>query len=606
MFVVIAAHARRVRCGTMRATVGGGQYETGGTGVNAAEALVQMLIDTGVTHMFGLPGDTSMTFYDALYHRRDALRHVMFRDERSASFAADAYARFTNRVGVTEGPSGGGATYIIPGVAEAHGSATPLLCLTTDTPVSEEGRGVLTELDQVALFTAVTKWTTKIKRGESLPDTLRRALRLATSGRPGAVHLALPADVLAEGIGDAATYTDPLWGSTPAAPVRPDPAAVERAARLIERAARPVIVAGGGVHASRAWESLARFAESLNIPVATSINGKGSIAETSPVSLGVVGGNGGRPYTRRAVMEADLVFFIGTRTDSVTTLNWSLPAKPERGGPTVVHLDVEPWETGNNYRAAVPLVGDARLGLDDLLSAIDDPTATGQRNASRIAALQEQADAWWEGVDADSRSDMQPIHPARLIRHLRDALPDDPLIVADPGTPTPFLAAQFPARVAGRSFAIPRAHGGLGYAVGGVVGAAMAARPGQRVVAMMGDGSFGMSCGDLETIARLNLPVVVILCNNGSYGWIKELQHLYHDRRYHSVDFSTTTDHPAIARAFGMNAARVTDPALLERAIQDALADGGPSFLDITTAPPMTQTPPVAAWEDAVAARGKR
>lgn len=570
--------------------------------MNAAEALVQMLVDTGVTHIFGLPGDTSMTLYDALYHRRDAIRHVMFRDERSASFAADAYARFTNRIGVTEGPSGGGATYIVPGVAEAHGSAVPLLCLTTDTPVAEEGRGVLTELDQVTLFTAVTKWTTKIKTSEGLPDAVRRALRLATSGRPGATHLSLPADVLAGEIGDASTHTDPLWGSTPAAPVRPDPAATERAARLIEGAERPVIVAGGGVHASRAWDALTRFAETLDIPVATSINGKGSIAETSAVSLGVVGGNGGREYAGRAVMEADLLFLIGTRTDSVTTLNWTLPAKPERGGPAVIQLDMEPWEVGNNYRAAVPLVGDARLALEDLLAAVERPAAVGARNAPRIAALGEEAAAWWERVAADGRSDMRPIHPARLIRDLRAILPDDPLIVADPGTPTPYLAAQFAARVAGRGFAIPRAHGGLGYAIGGVVGAAMAARPGQRVVAMMGDGSFGMSCGDLETISRVKAPVVVILCNNGSFGWIKELQHLYHDRRYYSVDFSTETDYGAVARAFGFKSARIADPHDLEGALRIAFADGGPYFLDILTAPPMEETPPVAAWQAAVAA----
>ncbi len=575
--------------------------------MNAAEALVQMLSDTGVSHIFGLPGDTSMGLYEALYDRTDTIRHVMFRDERSAAFAADAYARFTNRVGVTEGPSGGGATYILAGVAEAQGSAVPMLCLTTDTPVREEGRGVLTELDQVALFRPVTKWTTKVKTAPGLPDALRRALRLATSGRPGAAHLALPADVLAEDIAGASTHTDVRWGRTPSVPVRPDPDAISQAARLIERAERPVVVAGGGVHMSGAWDALTRFANALNIPVATSINGKGSIAETDRLSLGVTGGNGGRPYTRRAVANADLLILIGTRTDSVTTLNWTLPAKPEAGGPTVIHLDVEPYETGNNYDA-LPLVGDARLGLDDLLTAVENAAAVRARNAGYVAALDAEAEAWCERVDIAARSNATPIHPARLVRTLRDALTnasandDDPLIVADPGTPTPYLAAQFPVRRAGRSFAIPRAHGGLGYAIGGVVGAAMAARPGQRVVAMTGDGSFGMSCGDLETIARLNLPVVVILCSNGSYGWIKELQHLYHERRYQSVDFSTDTDHAAIARAFGLRAATVTDPADLAGAIQHALADGGPQFLDVRTAPPMTETPPVAAWEDAVAA----
>jgi acetolactate synthase-1/2/3 large subunit len=397
-------------------------------------------------------------------------------------------------------------------------------------------------------------------------------------------------------------HVDPLWGSTPAAPVRPDPAAIERAARLIEQARRPVIVAGGGIHAARAHLALTHFAELLNIPVATSINGKGSIAETSAVSLGVVGGNGGRPYARRAVAEADCIFFIGTRTDSVTTLNWSLPARPEQGGPAVIQLDVEPWEVGNNYHAAVALVGDARLALDDLLAAIDDPAAVGKRNAERIAALDLEAAAWWDQVRRDAARDDVPIHPARLVHNLRDLLPDDPLIVADPGTPTPYLSAQFETRIAGRQFAIPRAHGGLGYAIGGVVGAAMAARPGQRVVAMMGDGSFGMSCGDLETLSRVGAPVVTILCNNGSFGWIKELQHLFHGQRYYSVDFSTETDYCAIARAFGFRAARVSDPAALDSALRTAFADGGPYFLDVLTAPPMTETPPVASWEAAAMA----
>ena len=182
---------------------------------------------------------------------------------------------------------------------------------------------------------------------------------------------------------------------------------------------------------------------------------------------------------------------------------------------------------------------------------------------------------------------------------MRDALDDDAIIVADPGTPTPFLSAQYELRRAGRTTVIPRAHGGLGYAIPGVVGAWYAGH-GRRVVGMTGDGSFGMSVGELETITRLGLPIVIIQCSNGTFGWIKELQHLYHDDRYFGVDFNPV-DYAAIARGFGFRAAQVTDPDDVERAVREALADGGPYFLDIVTESPVTETPPVAAWTAAEA-----
>src|SRR3954451_24769227 len=203
--------------------------------MNAAEALVQMLIDTGVSHIFGLPGDTSMTFYDALYHKGSGIRHVMFRDERSASFAADAYARFTNRIGVTEGPSGGGATYIIPGVAEAQGSAVPLLCLTTDTPVSQHGRGVLTEFDQESLFRPITKWNSRINSPATMAEMTRRAVRMAMSGRPGAVQLSLPTDSLEGETPDDSVYGAPDFEFAPALRTRPDATLVHRAADAISK-----------------------------------------------------------------------------------------------------------------------------------------------------------------------------------------------------------------------------------------------------------------------------------------------------------------------------------------------------------------------------------
>ena len=174
--------------------------------MQGARALVNVLAESGVQHVFGLPGDTGMAFYDALRDARSVIEHVMTRDERSASFMADVYARVSGRVGVCEGPSGGGATYILPGVAEAQGSAIPLLCLTSDTPVDQQGRGVLTELDQESLFRPVTKWNTRVSSAATMAEAARRAIRMATAGRPGATHLSLPTDVLEGETPDSSVY----------------------------------------------------------------------------------------------------------------------------------------------------------------------------------------------------------------------------------------------------------------------------------------------------------------------------------------------------------------------------------------------------------------
>lgn len=567
--------------------------------MQGARALVAVLAESGVEHIFGLPGDTGMSFYDALFDTRDQITHVMTRDERSASFMADVYARVSGRVGVCEGPSGGGATYIVPGVAEAHGSAIPLLCLTSDTPVDQQGRGVLTELDQEALFRPVTKWNTRIASSRTIAEATRRALRMATSGRPGGVHLALPTDSLEGETPDESVYGIPDFGTAPALRTRPDPALVQRAADAIEAAHRPVIVAGGGVLTSGAWDELTRFAEGLNVPVATSLNGKGSIAETSPVAIGVVGGNGARPYTNACVANADLVIFVGSRTDSTTTHHWTVPMP--HGGPAAIQIDVEPREIGNNYRLVAPVAGDAKLALADLFEAIDHPERLRARHQTRIDALVADRDRYWADVERQARDDGQPIKPQRVVRALRELLDDDAIIVADPGTPTPYLGAQYELRQAGRTTVIPRAHGGLGYAIPGVVGAAFAA-PGRRVVAFTGDGSFGMAVGELETISRLNLPIVVVQSANNTYGWIKELQHLYHDDRYFSVDFNPV-DYAAIARGFGFGSRHVTQPSDVGPALAEALADGGPYFVNIVTESQITETPPVAAWVDAEAAR---
>lgn len=573
--------------------------------LNAAQALVAMLQAYQVRYVFGVPGDTSIPFYDALYQARDTLTHIMTRDERGASYMADVYARLSGKPGVCEGPSGGGATYLIPGLAEANASSIPLIAFTSDTPLEAAGRNVLTELDQGALFEAVTKWHTVLTRGERVPEVMRKAFRLATTGRPGPVQITLPEDVLEESVGSHASfYAEDVCATYPAYRTAADPEAVTQAAGLLLQAQRPVIVAGGGAAISGAWDELTALAELLSIPVGTSINGQGSIAETHPLSLGVVGGNGARSYANEIILAADLVVYVGCKTDSVTTLNWTLP-NSNGSGPKVIQIDADPVEIGNTYPIAAGLAGDARTTLRALLAELRGRLARHNGTAERepwadFAGLRA---AWFAAQEDKSASNTSPLKPQRVMRALQNVLPRHSVIVADAGTGTPFTSAYYPSP-AGRHIIIPRGYGGLGYALPGVVGAKLA-RPDAPVVGLVGDGSFGMSCGELETIARLRLPVVILLFNNAMFGWIKNLQHLYRQQRYLSVDFSADTDYASIARAFGLDGLRIDDGAALEDTLTKALASGRPTFIEVSSESELTEVPPVEKWLQAAAAQAE-
>lgn len=572
--------------------------------MNGAEIVVRMLLAHGVKHVFGVPGDTTMPLYDAFHAARGDLTHVMARDERSAGFMADAYARLAYRPGVCEGPSGGGATYSVPGVAEANGSSIPLICLTTDIPLADEDRGTLTALDQELLFKAVVKWNTTVKRAVILPDALRRAFRMATTGRPGAVHVVLPEDVLVEETPAPRLTADPACCAYPAYRVRAGEEETRALFDALARARRPVIVAGGGVVISQAWDELTELATLLHLPVGSTINGKGSIAEDHPWSLGAIGGNGGRPYANDLLGEADTILYIGSRVNSLVTLGWRNPAPDD--GRTILQIDADPWQLGNNLPVTHALCGDAKLVLADLARLarewLDHGGPDGVASTWTPGALVERARGWWDAFESAARSDNYPVKPQRIFQLLEQQLPAASVIVADPGTMTPFTAGAFAVRRPGRSIVIPRAHGGLGYAIPAVVGAHFA-RPDEPVVGLVGDGSFGMSGTELETIARLRLPVTLIHFNNGTYGWIKMLQHLYFDDRFFGVDFSATTDYVAIAEGFGVRGIRVGHPDQLGDALAAGLGSAGPTFIDVATESELVETPPVEAWQRALAGR---
>ena len=559
--------------------------------LSGAEALVRMLELHGVRHIFGLCGDTSLPLYDALFRLDHGITHILTRDERSAAYMADAYARVTGRVGVCEGPSGGGATYILPGVVEANESSIPVLALTTDIAVSSRGRYVLTELDQDALFRPLTKWNRVLDRGAQVPQAVRAAFRAMTTGRPGAAHIGLPFDVQKEPVDDADVHADPALGIFPAGRVAPDPAAVRAAADALLAAERPLIICGGGPVIAGAEAPLQSLAELLEIPVATTISGQGSIPDGHPLAVGVVGSNGGTPATRALVDRADLVMFVGCRAGSVTTERWRHPLP---GQVRVVHIDVDPAVIGANYPTEAAVVGDARLALaalgDELAGRALPARASGR---ARLAVAQARAEKF-TAFEELAASDEMPIRPERIVRTLQQLLPDDAVIVADAGTPCPYFSAYYEQRRAGRQFISNRAHGALGYALPAVVGAQVG-RPGVKCVAVMGDGSFGFASGELETIVRLGLPITLVVIANATFGWIKAGQRSGFGGRYFSVDFSPG-QHARVAEAYGVRTWRVEDPAELQPALAAALAAGGPTLVDVVTQPLHEACAPVSEW----------
>jgi acetolactate synthase-1/2/3 large subunit len=556
--------------------------ETRATTLNGAQAVVEMLRAHGVEIVFGLCGDTSLPLYDAL--RGSSLRHILTRDERHAAYMADGYARVTGKVGVCEGPSGGGATYILPGLVEANESSIPVLAINTDISVASRGRFTLTELDQRALMKPLTKWNAVIDRAADIPRTFRQAFDAMTSGRPGSAHIALPYDVQTAPIDAADVWADPSLGSYPSRRVAPDPELVELAAKLLRSARRPLFICGGGVVIARAEQELSELAEKLGAAVATTISGKGSIDERCAQSVGVVGSNGGTPETRAIVDAADVIVFVGCRAGSVTTERWRHPA-PEQA--RIIHIDVDPAVPGRNYKVDVPLVGDAKLALAALIDSVNAREAD-------LTAVDAQKRAKFKKFEALARSAESPIRPERVVHAVSTLLDADAQLVADPGTPCPYFSAYHVVRGTGRKYFSNRAHGALGYALAGAIGAHFG-RPDVKTVAVMGDGSFGMCVGELETVARLKLPLTMIVISNAVYGWIKAGQRSGYGQRYFSVDFGVT-DHAAVASAFGIRSWRVTDPKDLEGTLKQAFAAGEPTLVDIVCQPLHEAKAPVSEW----------
>ena len=556
--------------------------------MSGAEAMVRMLQLHGVKHIFGLCGDTSLPFYDALARLDHGMQHILTLDERSAAYMADGYARVSGRVGVCEGPSGGGATYLLPGIVEANESSIPVLGITTDIATTSRGRYTLTELDQEALYRPLTKRSEVMDRADRLPEAVRRAFRAMTTGRPGAAHLGLPFDVQNGRVPEASVWAQAELGAYPSMRAAPDADAVKRAASALAAAKMPVFVCGGGVVIANAEQELAAVATLLGAAVATTVSGQGSLAEDHALCAGVVGSNGGTLPTREILSRADLVVFVGCRAGSVTTERWRYPAP----GIAVIHIDADPMVPGAIYKTDVAIVADAKLALAALLGELKSIGKPFDGNGKE--AVKAAKDRKFSAFRELAVKDDIPILPERIVATLQEILPRDATVVCDPGTPCPYFSAYYEFREAGRHFISNRAHGALGYSMAAAVGAHFG-RPQTKTVSIMGDGSFGFTAGELETVVRLRVPLLMVVISNSSYGWIKAGQKSGFGERYFSVDFSRT-DHARVAEAFGVKAFKVEKPESLKPALVAAAEHGGPALVDIITQPLHEARAPVSEW----------
>jgi acetolactate synthase-1/2/3 large subunit len=543
--------------------------------MNGGRALAEMLRLAEVGPMFGMGGFQLLPFYDALAQL--GMRHFLINDERCGAFAADAYARVTNRPGVCDGTLGPGATNLVTGLIESLNAGVPIIALAGDTNRAHSWKNMTQECRQTEILRPAVKELMRVEMTSRVPELLRRAFAVATSGRPGPVLLDVPEDVC-HGEHDFTAQDfaiDPSTLSAPARRIRPDRADISRAAALIAHAERPLLLVGGGIHLSAGYDALLGFAEAQSIPVAHTMSGKGSIACTHPLSVGLFG-----RYSRIAnelIEASDCLVVVGCKLGEIATKRYALP--PET--IPLIHLDIVAEEIGRCRAADVALWGDARAGLEDITEALADETRRARAaRADYVAEIPSRMASWRDEAAERLNSEERPIHMARLCTELNNALPADSILVADGGFAGHWTGLLYDTKSPGRHFIPDRGLASIGYGLPGGIGAALAA-PATPVVAITGDGGFNMMLGELETARRAGIGLTIVVVNNAASGYVKALQHAIFRGRYQSSDL-VEMDYAAIARAMGCNGIRIEDPDRLGDALQAGLAERTrPTVLDV-------------------------
>jgi acetolactate synthase-1/2/3 large subunit len=532
--------------------------------ITAAQALVRCLELEKVDIVFGYPGGAMLPVYDALYH--SSIKHVLVRHEQGAVHAADGYARATGKVGVCMATSGPGATNLVTGIANAYMDSVPLVVFTGQVPTSQVGTDAFQEVDITGITIPITKHNYLVKDPAALPQIIKNAFHIASTGRPGPVLIDLPKDVAGEMIDFYYPETVRLRGYKPT--YRGHHNKIIEAAELINRSQRPVIYAGGGIINSGASEELLELAELISAPVTNTFMGLSSFPGDHPLFLGMLGLHGTR-YANLAVTECDLLIALGARFDDRVT------GKLAKFAPhaAVIHVDIDPAEIGKNVPVHVPIVGDVKLVLQALLPLLKKTDRSPWLN--RIRELRELFPLRYSREDG--------LKPQYIIEELYRHTGGLATIATDVGQHQMWVAQYY-------RFKRPRgliSSGGLGtmgFGLPAAVGAQLGL-PGQQVILVTGDGSFQMTMQELATVREQDLPIKIFMLNNQSLGMVRQLQEYYCEGRYMAVDFKFHPDFITLAGAYDIKGYTIQTEEEARQVIPEVLAEPGPVLVNCLVSP---------------------
>ncbi len=564
-----------------------------------ADVLVKCLIQEDIRFIFGVPGAQPTPLLDAIHRfgREEGLDFIMTRHEQAAAHMADTYSRLTGKLGVCLGTVGPGAVDLVPGVYEAYVNSIPILVLTAQnqTWLSYPDHGATQGCNQIDLFRPITKWNALVSHWKRIPAMVQEAFRMATSGRPGPVHLDLPVDILfEEGEEDEITILPPAR-YRPTVPPRGDPQLVKQAAEMLAAAKSPLIHAGGGALRSGASSEIVTLAEFLGCPMTTGITARGTIPEDHPLYL-IPPGFG----SIAARSQADLVLVIGSRVGLLDL--WGKPptwGKPE--DQKIIQIDTAPESLGENRQVDLAILGDAKAVVQDMQAALETMIEPREERP-QLAQYRAAQAAWLQNFENLASSDAVPMHPLRVVRDARTFFPREAVFVTDGGNTS--IWAHYLTRIYEPGTCLWYADSGMG---GGGLPKAIAAKlvcPERPVYAICGDGFFMMNVQELETASRLGTNVVIIVNNDRAFGMIKAAQDGAFAKRYIGVDF-TDVRYDKMAEACGWYGERVDAPGEIIPALKRAVDSNKPALLDVIIDGQANFSPPdldtvVAVWLEGV------
>ena len=520
--------------------------------LTGAKIIMECLLEQGVDTIFGFPGGQIMPLYDALYDYTEdgRIRHILTAHEQGATHAADGYARSTGKVGVCFATSGPGATNTVTGIATANIDSSPIVVITGQVPSGSIGRDAFQEVDIIGITYPITKHSYALRRMDEVADAVREAFRIARSGRPGAVLIDVPRDL------QIGTFEYERQEPLPALAVKaPDKDRIKKLADMINKAERPVILAGGGVQVSEASEALTELAHKSDIPVGTTLMCLGCFSRTDPLSLGIVGMHGSRE-ANLAVHNSDLLIVLGGRFSDRVTGSPGGFAK----NSTIAHIDIDRAEFGKNVHADLRIMADMGEALAELLPLVKKRSRPEWRES--IASYKNGA----------GNADTGAFNPENIIKRIHGFFGDDAIVATDVGQHQMWTAQFWP-------FAKPRklitsgGMGTMGFGLGAAIGARIA-NPETPTVLVTGDGSFRMNMNELVTASAQGLPIIVFVLRNGTLGMVRQWQKLFWNKRYSATDLPDNIDFDKIAQAFGLSGYRVDSLEGLDSAIAAARETG--------------------------------